>query len=311
MLYTLTTNPAVDVNFTADNIAVGAVNRTRDPVFTPNGKGLNVSFALRHFGISSGIMGFFGGFTGEYITAYCKSNGYPLAAVDIDGITRVNFFVNSRQGEYKFVNNGPFVSAEKQNQLLDIISNRSDMDILTINGSSANGQTEDFYDRVLEICRDKHIPVVLDISSPKLKSLLKYRPLLIKPNNEEVKDIFGFDTGTETEMLAALGALHTMGAQNVLVTLGDKGAYFSDGKEIYCCQAKAVAMKSSACAGDAFLAGFLSIWLNDKNNVEQALKRAAAAGANTAESDGLGDFLKVAEYEEAICVRKIEIGGQK
>ena len=311
MLYTLTTNPAVDVNLTADKIAVGAVNRTRDLVFTPNGKGLNVSFALRHFGVSSGIMGFFGGFTGEYITAYCENNGYPLAAVGIEGITRVNFFVNSQEGEYKFVNNGPLVSAEKQKELLDIISNKSDIDILTINGSSANGQTEDFYDRVFEICCSKNLPVVLDISSPKLKSLLKYRPLLIKPNNEEVKEIFGFDTGNEAEMISTLQALHAMGAQNVLVTLGDKGAYFSNGKEIYHCNTKEVVMKSSACAGDAFLAGFLSVWLNNKNNVEQALKRAAAAGANTAESDGLGDFLKVAEYENNICVRNIEIGGQK
>lgn len=46
MIYTLTTNPAVDMNVTADSLSTEHVNRTRDAVYTPNGKDLNVSFTL-------------------------------------------------------------------------------------------------------------------------------------------------------------------------------------------------------------------------------------------------------------------------
>ena len=46
MIYTLTTNPAVDMNVNADTLTTKKVNRTRDAVYTPNGKGLNVSFTL-------------------------------------------------------------------------------------------------------------------------------------------------------------------------------------------------------------------------------------------------------------------------
>ena len=250
-------------------------------------------------------MGFFGGFTGDYITAYCEHNGYPLVSAKIDGVTRINFFVSAGQGEYKFVNEGPAVSAEKQDWLLDAIGRRSDLDILSIHGSSANGQAEDFYDRILALCGSRQIPVVLDISSPKLKSLLQYRPLLIKPNDEELKDIFGLPAGNEAEATASIQALHAMGAQNVLLTLGARGSYFSNGESLYYCTARQIVLKSSACAGDAFLAGFFSMWLQDREAVQQALKRAAAAGASTAESDGLGDFSKAAEYETSICVRKL------
>ena len=48
MLYTLTTNPAIDMNISTRGIVPGAVNRTFDTVYTPNGKGLNVSFVLKH-----------------------------------------------------------------------------------------------------------------------------------------------------------------------------------------------------------------------------------------------------------------------
>ncbi len=61
MIYTLTTNPAIDMNICTNGLEAKKVNRTFGAVYTPNGKGLNVSFVLGHFGVPSTIMGFFGG----------------------------------------------------------------------------------------------------------------------------------------------------------------------------------------------------------------------------------------------------------
>ena len=81
MIYTLTTNPAVDMNVNADTLTTKKVNRTREAVYTPNGKGLNVSFTLGHHGVDSVILGFFGGFSGDFYQAYretCPMDpGYP------------------------------------------------------------------------------------------------------------------------------------------------------------------------------------------------------------------------------------------
>lgn len=306
MLYTLTTNPAVDLNVTARNVSANKVNRTKDAVFTPNGKGLNVSFTLRHFGTDSGIIGFFGGFTGEYIANYCRDNGYPLLSAEVEGITRVNLFVATTENEeYKFVNEGPKVSAKTQEQLLNAINNAIDLDVLSVHGSAANGQSENFYNRLFEICNGRNIPVILDISSPKLKELLRYSPLLIKPNDDELKEVFGWEIHNEADVLVAMENLHQLGAQNVLLTMGAKGSYFSNGTDVYFCDTVKIKLKSSACAGDACLASFLSIWLNDKTDIESAMKRASAAGANVAESDGLGDFSNVSAYEKQLTVRKV------
>ena len=87
--------------------------------------------------------------------------------------------------------------------------------------------------------------------------------------------------------------------------MGEKGAWFSDGRVLYHCSAQPVQLLSSACAGDAALAAFLSIWL-ESGDVVQALKKSAATGANVAESNALGDFAKVEEYEKNIKVRKVE-----
>lgn len=103
MIYTLTTNPAIDMNITSDTISTEHVNRTRDAVYTPNGKGLNVSFTLKHYGIDSKILGFFGGFSGDYIVREA-AKVCPVMPVQIDGITRVNVFLTTPEGEYKFPN---------------------------------------------------------------------------------------------------------------------------------------------------------------------------------------------------------------
>ena len=181
-----------------------------------------------------------------------------------------------------------------------------DLDTLVISGSLPKGIGNQFYDEVMEICRKKQVKVILDISSGYLKDLMHYRPYLIKPNDEEVKDIFGIIMRDEADMVDALHYLHEKGAQNILITLGDRGSYFYNGKSVFFAGTKNVELVSSACAGDACLAGFLSVWLDQPGEVEQALKRSAAVGANVAESNGLGPMDKVDDYEKEIDVRRVE-----
>ena len=302
MIYTLTINPAIDMNIATKEIRLGTVNRTHDAVYSPNGKGLNVSFTLKHFGTPSGIIGFFGGFSGEYILHQCKAWGYEVRPVMIDGITRINVFVETDCGECKLVNAGPVVDESSQKQMLDLLANIPDLDCLVISGSLAAGICDDYLEQILDVCAAKNAEVIVDISSHKLKDLLRYKPLLIKPNDEELAEIFGLEMANAKD---ALLRLHHLGAQNVLITMGKNGSYFYNGTDMYFCDPYPVKQVSSACAGDAFLGAFLSQWLSDRAHPARALQIASAAGANTAESNGLGDFSKVPDYAEKIKVTKI------
>ncbi len=305
MIYTLTMNPAIDMNITGHDIQPNCVNRTGNVVYSPNGKGVNVSLVLQHFGVSSAVLGFFGGFTGRYIIDALAGRQIASSPVWVDDTTRINIFVNDGDQEYKFVNAGSWVPVDKQQELLEQLQSLPDITSLVISGSLPQGVEEGFYDQILAVCALRQVQVVLDISSPCLKDLLSYRPLLIKPNDDEVREIFGFPTRTDEEVSEAMAALHTMGAQNILLTMGEQGACFSDGQSLYRCSAQPVQLLSSACAGDAALAAFLSIWLEGGDTV-LALKKSAATGANVAESNALGDLAKVEIYQENIQVRKVE-----
>ncbi len=85
---------------------------------------------------------------------------------------------------------------------------------------------------------------------------MKYKPLLIKPNDEEVEAIFGLSLKDEEDIKEALKYIYKLGAKNILLTLGEKGMYFYNGDKIYYCNAPKIKLLSSACAGDSALAAF-------------------------------------------------------
>jgi 6-phosphofructokinase 2 len=305
MIYTLTTNPAIDMNFTAESYEPFKVNRTTNLNYSPNGKGVNVSLVLNHYGVESKALGFFGGFTGKFIVDELEKLDIQVGSFWIDEATRINVFIDTVDSkEFKYVNKGPFVPREIQENLLSYLEKSEDCSYLIISGSLPLSINEDYYDELLQICSKRKIDVILDISSKKLKDLLKYNPLLIKPNDEEVKDIFGLDINNEKDALDVLKYLKNEGAQNILLTLGEKGMYFYNGEKAYYCTAPKIKLLSSACAGDSSLAAFLSEWLKG-NNIEYALKKSSATGANVAESSGLGTLSKVNEYINLLEVREV------
>ena len=305
MIYTLTTNPAVDMNVNADTLTTKKVNRTRDAVYTPNGKGLNVSFTLGHYGVDSVILGFFGGFSGDYIVREAEKR-CPVRPVTIDGITRVNIFVTTPEGEYKFPNAGAPVSREKQLEMLELLRGLDDLECLVVSGSLSPEMDASYYDELIDVCQEKGAEFVLDISHPHLAELVERHPLLIKPNDEEVAEIFGVNVADEGDILSALAHIHERGAKNVLLTLGGEGAYFSNGEHIWFAKRTFdVKLLSTVCAGDSSLAAFLSVWHDAPERVEDALRLSMATGANVVECPGLGDFAKVDEYKKHIEVRQV------
>ncbi|QIQ21849.1 1-phosphofructokinase [Zophobihabitans entericus] len=309
MIYTLTLNTAIDMNIRCSGLAPNTVNRTSHTEYSPNGKAINVSIVLKRFSIASTAMGFFGGFSGKYIFDEMIKRDITTKPCWVDDMTRINVFINDGKDEYKLVGKGPFIPEDKKTEMLQQLESLTDCTHLVISGSLPNNVEPEFYTHILTLCERKKIEVILDISHPKLQELLAYKPLLIKPNDDEVKEIFGLETKTEEQILFALQQIHAQGARNILLTLGDKGLYFSNGQHVWFCNSVKIKLVSSACAGDAALAAFLSEWLSASTNqesIELAIKKASATGANVAESDGLGLLDKVTTYMHQLTVTQIK-----
>lgn len=308
MFYTLTANPAVDMTVACGGLVPDENIRSGSADYTPNGKGLDVSFALKKFGVDSVALGFFAGFTGKFIVDETMNMGCLCRPVWTDGITRINTYLNDGEHEYGILNPGAPLTPQYEQELYRILDTSGDLDCLVVSGSVPPRASKDFLANVMDHAQSRGADVVLDLSSSDLKTLAHKKPLLIKPNHHEMRAIFGVKIDTDDDARRALAMAHEVGVQNVLLTMGSRGsAYFSNGEDIWYAKRQFnIKLVSSVCAGDCTLAAFLLKWYKDRDNVEEAMKLALATGANVAESVGLGDFARVDEYSKRITVCKLD-----
>lgn len=156
MIYTLTANPAIDYNIACDGLTANTVTRTRNAVYTPNGKGLNVSFTLDYYGVDTTILGFFAGFSGEFIVKGAEALGVPVKPVWTDGITRVNVFLNAGPDtEYNMVNAGAAINEANEQEMFELIDSLDDMTCLVISGSLPPNTSEASWPRSCAVSRPR------------------------------------------------------------------------------------------------------------------------------------------------------------
>ena len=139
----------------------------------------------------------------------------------------------------------------------------------------------------LLFCNEKKIKVIVDASSVFLWNVLEHGPFLIKPNKDELEDLFYRDIETKEEVIFYAKELQNRGAKNVLVSLGGDGAILvAEDSEIYEMEAPYGNVINSVGAGDSMVAGFLAGYM-ESGNYENALKLGVYAGSATAFSEGL------------------------
>lgn len=309
MIYTCTLNPAIDLFVATDDLLPNTVNRTSQEDYQANGKGVNVSIILKRLGVDSTALGFIAGFTGKYIEDELHKMGIQTDFIEIDGITRVNMFVRTKDDEYKIVNRGPFVEDFYRNEMLKKIESLPDECTLFVSGSVPRGIEDEIYFEIAKIAQAKNIELILDISSKVLLDCLEYQPFLIKPNREELAHIYDKTELSDDEVIELGYDLLRKGAQRALISLGSKGAIYIDESQVVKVNSPKGKVINTACSGDTMLAMFVQK-IKTGNTVEQALIYASAAGSSTAFSVGLSDLKDVEELKKQIN-SKILKGGKK
>jgi 1-phosphofructokinase family hexose kinase len=223
-IYTCTFNPAIDHFIQLDKINNKEVNRSKHNEMMANGKGINVSYVLNDLGAKTTALGFNGGFSGKYIVETLDSLNIKNDFVQVDEPTRINVFLNTGDENIKIVNGGFNVKEKQIDEMIKKIENIEPNSLIVFSGSIPKG-AEGLLIKAAKICNDRKIHFICDTSHKDLKEILKYKPLLIKPNDEELEEIFNFKINNKSDVIEAGNKLKKLGAQNVAITLGEKGSY--------------------------------------------------------------------------------------
>lgn len=287
MIYTVTFNPAIDYLVYLPKLEEGNIMRSKKQSIYFGGKGINVSMVLKELECPSTAMGFVAGFTGEAIENELRHRNIETDFVHLqDGYSRINIKIRT-EFETDINCAGPKISNEELSELLEKLDKLSHNDILVLAGSIPDTLDSDVYEKIMARLEGKGVRFVVDATGELLKNSLKYRPFLVKPNNSELGAIFGAEINSFDDVQKYANRLQNMGAVNVLVSMGAKGAVLLDENGLFH-HTKALGGKAvnTVGAGDSMVAGFIAGY-EKAADYEYALKLGVAAGGATACKEGL------------------------
>jgi 1-phosphofructokinase len=286
---TITFNPAYDLVGFCANIELGEVNLVNTTGLHAAGKGINVAKVLRDLDVGVAVGGFLGqdnqdGFL-QLFNQLDIDNKFQI----VNGRTRMNVKLTEQNGEVTDLNFSGFtVSKDNWAQFAqDSLVWLKDFDMVAVSGSLPAGIELEAFGEWMKQLTTQCKQVVFDSSRQAFEIGLKASPWLIKPNDKELEIWAGKPLKTRDQIIAAAQDLVQKGIQNVVVSLGSKGALWVTNKEIWLAEPPVCKVVSTVGAGDSMVAGLMYGQLRQQS-IDKTLRLASAIAALSVGQSNVG-----------------------
>lgn len=301
MIITVTLNPAVDETIYIEKLKPYGVNKVSKSRLDPGGKGINVSKMVHGLGEKTLALGFCGGENGNYIRNALEELGIPEALTLTEVPTRKNTkIVESATGLTTDLNvQGQSVGKEAYDRFIKTYDTYLKQGtIVVLSGSIPQGIPSSIYKELCLKAKNSGCKVILDASGDALREGIQAEPLLVKPNIHELEELTGKKLETEEDIIRESRSLLTDALRHVIVSLGEKGAYWITKDHVIKQAVPKVIVKSTVGAGDSMVAGIAvglaSGLLNEegfKLGVASSVAAITVEGTNIPKKEVVENFL--------------------
>ena len=294
MIYTLTLNPSIDYVLRIEQFDDGQTIRSKSEEKYPGGKGIMVSKLLKNLGAKSINIGFLGGFTGEFIKNKLENLGIDEEFTNVKLKYDTETEINAQ---------GPQIKEEEIEDFLNYLDDLEEDDFVIISGSIPKSLGDDFYRVIVNLLEMNNVRFALDTSGKKLFKLSSYKPFLVKPNKDELSEIFEDKIDSDEKIVKYARKLIDQGAENVIVSLGKDGSMFVDNNIAY--KAKPIEGKliNSVGSGDSMVAGYIYGYMKGLSKID-SYKLAIACGSATAFSPDIAEKNLIYQILEKVEVEE-------
>lgn len=284
MIATVTLNASVDKLYLVESLNPYEVSRVKRVNNTAGGKGLNVSRIISQAGEDVAAAGLVGGFNGMLFESLITQKNILKEFTRIQGETRccVNLWDISANKSTEYLEPGIPVTREDLERFVeDYIRVVRKSDAVCISGSVPPGTPDDFCARLVGIARENGKPVLADVAGAQLKEVIKAGPTVVKPNTDEIMQLFPVDTSSIHALAEAAGTLHQNGIDIAAISIGKDGAVIACKTGVYHARPPKVEVINTVGSGDSMIAGF-AIGICRKYSITETIRYAVAlATANT------------------------------
>ncbi len=288
LILTLTINPAIDRNVTADRLVFEDRAYIMSTKESAGGRGINASQVIHAFGGKTLAILTSGGKCGALFEELVRAYGFPVDVVPIRNDIRTNLTITDKQGlTVKLNEAGPAMDKRELDRLEKATIRQLDQaSWLMLCGSIPPGVPPDIYVRLIETARKKKVQTILDTDGEALEVGLEAKPTVVHANQAEAERVLDTALLTRASFLDAARKLRAMGAGSVILSLGSRGAVGADAKSMTEALPPRVDAVCPIGAGDALAAAFT--WAMEKgSNFEDAVRWGVAAGTASAKLPGV------------------------
>jgi 1-phosphofructokinase family hexose kinase len=288
LILTLTINPAVDRIITADRLVFEDRGYILDRSEAAGGRGINASQVVHAFGGKTVAVLTAGGPAGERIEKLLGTLGFSSDIVHVRAETRTNLTISDKHGlTVKLNERGAPLEASELKELKKKVEARlPKTQWLMICGSIQPGVPSHYYCDIIEMAKSHGVRTLLDTDGDALQHALEAKPTVIMPNQHEAERLLSRALITRGQCLEAVDVMQAMGPENVILSLGARGAIGSSPEGVFEALPPRIEALCPIGAGDALGAAF--VWsMEKKKSFSEALRWGVATGTAAAALPGL------------------------
>lgn len=286
-IITLTLNPAFDVHCSAEHFEACHENLAIVTEREAGGKGVNISRALSMNHVDNLALLAVGDENGAEFCRELDNDGMKYETVELKGRIRENITIHTKDAPETRLSFTGFdtdvkLLAEFESRLMSILE---DGDLVTFTGRVPSGIPMGEVKAFLQRIKEKGAKVVVDSRSFEKDDLLDSKPWLIKPNEEEIAVYLNKDISSFESVIDGARELHSAGIENVMISLGAKGALLVCSEGAFVAHPPKIKALSTIGAGDSSIGGFLAA-ASRGLSADEMLKTAVSYGSAACMSAG-------------------------
>jgi 1-phosphofructokinase family hexose kinase len=278
-------SPAWQHTLFFDRFDFGEVNRAKKGVWCASGKVVNTAAALASLDVEHRMATVVGSdWADAAFRRDLSATGVRFGlSTSVQSSIRIctTLLVNGQPTTELVEECGPLADGEIalfRSHLIEYLNLAS---AIVISGSMPKGTDVRLW---AEVLKATSAPAVLDIRGPELLEALAAKPLLVKPNREELAATVGRPLTSENEVIEAANEIRCRGTQWVLVTDGAKPAVLAGSDGAIRVHGVSVKTINPIGCGDTLAATFA--WrVVEGDAVVDAVRWGVAAAAANAESE--------------------------
>ncbi len=268
--------------YSFDQFRTGEVNRALHVARCASGKVLNVGIALNLLKAENRVLSLVGRSDRDAIDREFGEMRKSMRWIETTAPMRTCVSILDHQSgtTTELVENAGVISEGELAQFREaFLEEARAADFVVLTGSLPAGIPATFYRELLESVR---CPVLLDIRGEELILSLTQRPLVVKPNREELAATFRRVLASDDDLHRAMAELNSLGAQWVVVSAGKHAVWVRGGGQLYRLDPPQLPRVGNPIGcGDVLAAGIAAALVRGDNPPE-AVRFGVAAAAESA-----------------------------